>query len=232
MVIQELQQTDFIRTFAFAERILEVLRDGAHFHLTGSVNEQSIRYWSANNPQEVHQRPLHCERVNVWCGMARFGGRTVTVNSQCYMKILHKFLLPELRRCHIDLNTVWFQQDGATCQTSRESMILLREHFPGHLILKCGDVEWPPRSPDLSACDYFLWGYLKDMVHIDKPRTLEAHSDAITLEIRVIPLAVFQRTMDNFSFRLQQCLENYGICMMLFSENEFKFSYFLLQHHK
>jgi hypothetical protein len=22
---------------------------------------------------------------------------------------------------------------------------------------------WPPRSPDLTPCDFFLWGYVKEM---------------------------------------------------------------------
>ena len=25
---------------------------------------------------------------------------------------------------------------------------------------------WPPRSPDLTFCDFFLWGYTKDMVSV------------------------------------------------------------------
>jgi hypothetical protein len=78
MVVQELQQNDFIRRFTFAERMLEVLMDGtvlimsdeAHFHSTGSVDKQNFQYWSANNPQELHRRPLYCERVTVWCRMA------------------------------------------------------------------------------------------------------------------------------------------------------------------
>ena len=30
--------------------------------------------------------------------------------------------------------------------------------FPQHVISRGGNVPWPARSPDLSACDYFLWG--------------------------------------------------------------------------
>jgi hypothetical protein len=104
----------------------------------------------------------------------REGGRTETVNSQRYVTMLREFLLPQLRRFRIYLTAAWFQQHGATCHTSTESMALLREHFPWHLISKCGDVECPPRFPDLSACDYFLWGYLKAKFYIDKRRTLEA----------------------------------------------------------
>jgi hypothetical protein len=25
---------------------------------------------------------------------------------------------------------------------------------------------WPPRSPDATPCDFFLWGYVKDQVYI------------------------------------------------------------------
>jgi hypothetical protein len=70
-------------------------------------------------------------------------------------------LIPELRRRGIDLSSVWFQQDGATAHTARASMSVLREMFPQHVISHCGDVPWPPCSPDPSACDYFYWGILK-----------------------------------------------------------------------
>ena len=44
------------------------------------------------------------------------------------------------------------------------SLGLLREMFPGRLISLRGDVGWPALSPDLSPCDFFLWGYLKEKV--------------------------------------------------------------------
>ena len=31
------------------------------------------------------------------------------------------------------------------------------------------EVEWPPRSPDLTHCDLFLWGYLRSKVHSTPP---------------------------------------------------------------
>ena len=43
---------------------------------------------------------------------------------------------------------------------STASMTIVRNMFPGHLISHFGDVPWPPRSPDLSTYDFFLWGYL------------------------------------------------------------------------
>jgi len=55
-------------------------------------------------------------------------------------------------------DNVWFQQDGATAHTSRRSLSLLREMFPGHAISLRGDIGWPPRSPDLTPCDFFSLG--------------------------------------------------------------------------
>ena len=31
-----------------------------------------------------------------------------------------------------------------------------------HVVGLGHDVEWPPRSPDLTPCDFFLWGYLRN----------------------------------------------------------------------
>jgi hypothetical protein len=40
-------------------------------------------------------------------------------------------------------------------------MSVLREMFPQHVISRGGYIPRPARSPDLSACDYFLRWYLK-----------------------------------------------------------------------
>jgi hypothetical protein len=29
-----------------------------------------------------------------------------------------------------------------------------------------GPMEWPPRSPDLTPIDFFLWGFVKDNVYV------------------------------------------------------------------
>ena len=39
----------------------------------------------------------------------------------------------------IDVENVWFQQDGATCHTSHATIDLLRETFDGRLISRNGD---------------------------------------------------------------------------------------------
>jgi len=104
------------------------------------VNKQNCRYWAPENPQALHQRPLHSERLNVCCGIASFGvlgpyffedneGAAVTVTSERYVAMIRNFCEPELRRRGIDLSSAWFQQAGATAHTSRASVSVLREMF-------------------------------------------------------------------------------------------------------
>jgi hypothetical protein len=77
-----------------------------------------------------------------------------------------------------------FQQDGATAHTARVSMTLLRDVFGDRMISK--DV-WPPRSPDFTPPDYYLWGAMKGAVYKDNPHTLLELREAIVNFTRNIP---------------------------------------------
>ena len=58
-------------------------------------------------------------------------------------------------------NGYWFQQDGAPCHTANQTFQFLQRKFPGRLMSKRGDIEWPPISSDWAPSYFFLWGYLK-----------------------------------------------------------------------
>ncbi|QQP51277.1 Transposable element Tc3 transposase, partial [Caligus rogercresseyi] len=95
-----------------------------------------------------------------------------------------RLFLPQL--AELNLVNMWFHQDGATCHTARETMNMLKDEFGEQLISRNGPVSWPPRSCDLTPLDYFLWGYVKSLVYVDKPNTIEALQDNITRVIRRI----------------------------------------------
>lgn len=86
-------------------------------------------------------------------------------------------------------------------------MQILRQMFPGRLISLRGNMPWPARSPDLAACDYFLWGYVKSKVYKTKPRTTDELKAAIQHEIAEIPQEVTTRVMRNFRVRFQSCID-------------------------
>jgi len=63
-----------------------------------------------------------------------------------------------------------YQQDGATCHISNASMREIESFFKDRIISKN---IWPPRSPDLTPADFFLWGLLKGKVYKNTPRIIE-----------------------------------------------------------
>ena len=104
----------------------------------------------------------------------------------------------------------WFQQDGAPPHTSRITIDFLKNLFPGRLMSKSGDLDWPPRSPDLTPPDFFLWGYLKSKVYVNKPRTVEELKDNIREEIAAIPAEMLAKTMENAAKRAQYVINARG----------------------
>ncbi|KAJ4430158.1 hypothetical protein ANN_22368 [Periplaneta americana] len=69
-------------------------------------------------------------------------------------------------------------------------------NFFGERIISQG--LWPPRSPDLTSPDLFLWGYLKGRVNKNKPHTLEELQRNIT-EINNVSVRVLKRVAENMS---------------------------------
>lgn len=230
-VVQQLLERDLQARQTFCTQLLEMIdtepdflnnfmmSDEAHFHLSGYVNKQNCRYWAPTNPNQIHERPLHSEKVTVWCGVSSQGilgpyffdndaGQPVTVTSHRYVFMLQHYVMREMRRKNIHVE--WFQQDGATAHTARTSMAALRTMFPQRLVSRFGDVNWPARSPDLAACDYFLWGFLKSKVYANRPRTIQDLKNNIHAEIEAITGDTLRKVMANLRVRAEDCIANNG----------------------
>ena len=91
----------------------------------------------------IHEKALHAQRATVWRGFwagrvigpyffENDAGNAVTVNGVHYRNMITEFLWPQLDG--MDMEGMWFQQDGATCHTACETMELLREKFPGRVL--------------------------------------------------------------------------------------------------
>ena len=73
-----------------------------------------------------------------------------------------------------------------------------------------GDVPWQPRSPDLSACDLFIWGHLKSKVYVRKPCTFDDLKVSIREEIATVPQEMSVNVMQNREERLRTCVRQEG----------------------
>ena len=58
--------------------------------------------------------------------------------------------------------------------------------------------------------DFYLWGYAKDRVYENNPRTIADLKLEITRVIRAIPAEECSRVIDNFGRRVQVCLQRHG----------------------
>jgi hypothetical protein len=67
-------------------------------------------------------------------------------------------------------------------------------------------MKWPPRSPDLTLCDFFLWGYVKEQAFV---APLQLHIDElkliITVAIEKIDRNMLERKWDELGYRLDIC---------------------------
>ncbi|GFW34066.1 transposable element Tc3 transposase [Trichonephila clavipes] len=190
----------------FHKRIL--FSDEAHFWLNGYVNKQNCLIWSEANPQVYVETPLHPEKTDClvhfmgwWKPSSKtMKGHNVTVNGDRYRAMITNFSIPELN--NHDVQELWFQQDGATCHTARATIDLLKDTFGDRLISRFGPVNWPPRSCDLTPLDYFLWGYVKSLVYVDKPQTLDHLEDNIRRVIADIRPQILEKVIENWTSRL------------------------------
>ena len=71
-------------------------------------------------------------------------------------------------------------------------------------------MNWSPRWCDLSQLDYFIWGYLKDKVYVNAPRTIQDLKSNIQAEIEAIDQLLLQKVIENFDDRMMACKRSRG----------------------
>ena len=149
--------------------------DEAHFHLNGIVSKHNYRFWGIKMPADfITQKPLHSSKVTAWCALSYRGiigpfwfadedENAVTTNQENYRRVVHTFCTNLCRRRNITFSTQWFQQDGATPHTAKDTLEFLRKKFENHLIsFKTAHIR-APHSPDLNHLNFFCGAMPKKM---------------------------------------------------------------------
>lgn len=155
---------------SFLEKILWT--DESQFTKNGVFNYHNEHQWSRNNPHAIRvESSQHRFSVNVWAGI--LGNRIVgphffegTLNANLYFNFLRNDLPELLEDVPLTIRTqLIFQQDGAPPHYGRIVTDWLNENFQDKWIGRNGPILWPPRSPDLTPLDFYLWGRLKSLVY-------------------------------------------------------------------
>ncbi|KZC12505.1 hypothetical protein WN55_04312 [Dufourea novaeangliae] len=152
----------------------------------------------------------------VWCGIhdRKLLGPYFfdqPINGAVYLQFLKTRLWNVLEEMPLNLrNSLWFQHDGAPPHYAAAVRNWLNETFQNRWVGRGGSVNWPARSPDLSSCDFFLWGHLKGIVFQTPVENLNNLRRRITNACTEITQEMLKNTEAAFIRRLEKCIYNNG----------------------
>ena len=91
-----------------------------------------------------------------------------------------------------DRDDYMFQQDGCLVHFHNDIREYFNTNLPQCCIGRFGNedfalMHWPPRSPDLTPREFFLWGFVKDTVFVPPvPTNLQEFCYRITTAVALI----------------------------------------------
>jgi len=187
--------------------------DECSISLSGGVNKQNCRVWGSERPQVVYEVPQGAESIMVWCAISENGiigpyfFENESVTGESYYKMLRYFFFPKMRNYGDDYI---FQQDGAPPHFALRVRRYLDQKLQTRWIGRAGPTAWPPRSPDLTPCDFFLWGYVKDYVFRELPTTITELKAKIRDAISSISEDTLKNVVKNTEFRIRYLIRQNG----------------------
>lgn len=182
--VQSLTANDFCPRRRFCEWLVRMSDQNPLFHCNilmtdeccftrnGILHFHNTHHWAEANPHIIHQSHFqHRFGINVWAGI--IGSRLVgpfvlpaRLTGEIYLNFLRVHLPGLLEEIPLQIRrNMWFMHDGAPAHFTLVVRNFLNTTYGHRWIGRGGPTAWPPRSPDLNSCDFYLWGYMKYMVY-------------------------------------------------------------------
>jgi len=147
----------------------------ASFTQDGINNSRNVHTWSHDNVHETSATKFQRRfSLNMWFGL--LGKRLIgpfVFDNNLTGNTYEVFLRNELPGLLEDIplmirSQMYFQHDGAPPYYTQHVGEYTNEPFANRWLGRVGPVAWPPRSPDLTPLDYYLWGNMKTLVYETK----------------------------------------------------------------
>ncbi|VVC45420.1 Hypothetical protein CINCED_3A005419 [Cinara cedri] len=171
-LLKALNEDDFDRQIEFIEWIqimsqvdTDFLRwilwtDEAIFKTNGLINRHNCVYYDFENPNVIITQELNAPGVYVWAGIYSYtiispyfyGG---LVNGPKYLETLEEVKIKLDNKDIFRGKRIIWQLDGAPFHYAVVVRDFLNKNFNGW-IGRRWTTEWPPRSPDLTPCDFSM----------------------------------------------------------------------------
>lgn len=204
----------------FSSKIL--FTDEKCFTRRGVTNVHNEHNYAQENPHVVKIKHFQHEfSINVWMGIVnnhlvgpfRLPHR---LNGNSYLEFLQEQLPGLLEDIPLVLRQkMWLMHDGAPPHFTRNVRDHLHLQYPRKWIGRGADapIKWPPRSPDLTPCDFFLWGALSAKVYSERINTEEQLWNRIVNAANTLleeERGTLQRVQFNFLKRVNLCIAEDG----------------------
>lgn len=229
-IVQALKGTDKIARVSFAQLILErvslspnfleriMFSDEAVFHLDGGINTHNCSHWSRTNPHWTIEKSLNSPKVMVWAAVGVPGiigpfFIEENVSGETYLNLLTRKFYPAFSSLP-NASELHFMQDGAPPHWSLRVRDWLNENLADRWIGRGGprdhQIAWPPRSPDLTPMDFYLWGHIKGKVYVRNYQSLADLKSSISAAFREVTAENVSASVRNLEKRLKMVIERAG----------------------
>lgn len=188
--------------------------DESKFSKEGIFNRRNNHYWANENPHATRERG--CQEkfsFNVFALLKdneiRYLIYDEKLNSNKYLDILATVVEEFTDNLSLqDYRTCWYQLDGAPAHCTAEVTAALDRMFEDRWFRRLGPWNWPPRSPDITPLDFYLWGTLKEKVYQTPVHTREELENRVNQAFQDIDLQSLRKaTCDGVNARILKCLE-------------------------
>ena len=200
-----------------------IFRDEKWFQLTQHPNRQNTRYWGVSKPEFVYDvKSLHVAKIMAFVivveGKAHLmwhvdeNDKNVSVNTDQYIKSVVD-VIEDLDFRKLYSTYIW-QQDGASCHTSKRTLAFLKGIFKERIISRFAKIEgmpeWSANSPDLNPLDFCFWGLAMAEVWKQKPKTIPALKKVVEDFFKNLGPDFVKNCVLNIRKRAQLCVQENG----------------------
>jgi hypothetical protein len=107
-----------------------------------------------------------------------------------------------MSKLNANSNDYVFQQDGCPVHYHKDVRRYLNQILPQRWLGSTGQedgalMRWPPRSPDLTPCAFFFWGFVPPL-----PANLRDLRNRITDAVALVNRDILTRVWDEMDYRL------------------------------
>ena len=163
--------------------------------MSGRVNTWNVREYALKGqvPEFIYERNDSRERITVWAGLC--GNETLlrpyifdgNIDGCKHLQMINDFTFPQLQE-HFNnqfngvFQRLWWFQDGVLALRFRAVRHGLGEVFANLVVALYLEVEWPPRSHDMTPCDFLFRNY---RVFVTPPGDMQDLRNLIRLNSKI-----------------------------------------------